>query len=206
MGSASTATVTFANGSATTGNLVLDDSHDFTGQIVGFAGDGTLANSDSIDLKDIDFSHLTTETYTENSAGTGGTLTLSDGTDTANINFAGNYVLANFTLSNDGSGGTLIIDPPVKSTGNDGSSDAQSFSFNFDALRGPTSNLPNTPGSFDHLELENALKSEIDQLQSLFHNAADGQPHDLFGHAEGIQTGGVQLSHLNYHQDGISHS
>src|SRR5664280_719686 len=81
IGTASTATVTFANSSATTGNLVLDVSQNFTGQIVGFAGDGTLANSDSIDLRDIDFSHLTTETYTENSADTGGTLTLSDGTD-----------------------------------------------------------------------------------------------------------------------------
>ena len=211
LGSASTATVTFANGSATTGNLVLDNAQDFSGQIVGFAGDGTLANSDSIDLRDIDFSHLTTETYTENSAGTGGTLTLSDGTDTANINFAGNYVLANFTLSTDSSGGTLVIDPPTNHGSLGGmlfgdSSRAQSFSFKFDALGGPTSNLPNIPGSFDHLELENALKSGIDQLQSLFHNAADGQPHDLFGHAEGIQTGGVQLSHLNYHQDGISHT
>ena len=65
LGSASTATITFANDSATTGHLVLDDSDVFSGQIVGFAGDGTLANSDSIDLRDIDFSHLTTETYTE---------------------------------------------------------------------------------------------------------------------------------------------
>ena len=114
-GSASSATVTFANGSATTGNLVFDDSKDFTGQIVGFAGDGTTANSDLIDLKDINFSHLTQETYTENSAGTSGTLTLSDGTHTANVIFAGSYVLENFTLSNDGSGGILIIDGPAPS-------------------------------------------------------------------------------------------
>ncbi len=83
-------------------------------------------------------------------------------------------------------------------------SGAQSFSFNFDALHSPASNLPNTPVHFDHIELENALKSELDQLQSLFHDAADGQPHDL-GHADGIHTGGIQLSHLNHHQDGIFH-
>jgi hypothetical protein len=214
LGSATTATVTFANGSATTGHLVLDDSKDFTGQIAGFAGDGTAANSDSIDLKDINFSHLTTETYTENNAGTGGTLTLSDGTDTSNINFIGNYVLANFTLSSDASGGTLIIDPPVNSSGNDGSfggtlfggaSGAQSFSFNFDALRSPMSKLTVAPSNFDHFEIENAVKSEIDQLQSLFHNGAEGQLHDIFGHADGILAGGIQLSHLNYHQDGIFH-
>ncbi len=114
---ASTESISFTNSSATTGSLVLDDSKDFTGVITGFAGDGTPSNSDSIDLKDIAFSGLTNETYTENSTGTGGTLTLSDGTLTANINFAGNYVLQNFTFSNDGSGGTLIIDPPVISAG-----------------------------------------------------------------------------------------
>lgn len=113
---ASAGSITFTNTSGTSGALVLNDSVDFTGVIYGFAGDGTLLNSDYIDLKDIDFSHLTIETYTEDSAGTGGTLTLSDGTHTANIEFAGNYVFENFTLSNDGSGGTLIIDPPVTSS------------------------------------------------------------------------------------------
>ena len=41
---------------------------------------------------------------------------MSDGTDTAKVNLAGNYVLANFTLSTDGSGGTLVIDPPPSTT------------------------------------------------------------------------------------------
>jgi hypothetical protein len=112
---ASAVSVSFANSSGTTGALVLNDSADFTGVITGFAGDGTLSNSDSIDLKDIAFSTLTTETYVENSDGTGGTLTVSDGTQTANINFSGNYVLENFNFSSDGSGGTLVIDPPVNS-------------------------------------------------------------------------------------------
>ena len=113
--SASAESVSFTNGTGTTGNLVLDDSKDFIGVITGFAGDGTLANSDSIDLKDVAFSNLTTETYTENSGGTGGTLSLSDGTQSTNVNFSGNFVLQNFNFSNDGSGGTLLIDPPVTS-------------------------------------------------------------------------------------------
>jgi hypothetical protein len=125
IGTASAATVDFANTSGTTGNLVLDDSKDFTGQIVGFTGNGTPTNSDSIDLKDI---HFTTaaETYTENSAGTGGTLTVSDGTHTANLNFSGDYVLANFKFSSDASGGTLIIDPPVTEIQNTSSSNPPS--------------------------------------------------------------------------------
>jgi hypothetical protein len=112
---ASAVSVSFTNSGGTTGALVLNDSKDFTGVITGFAGDGTLSNSDSIDLKDIAFSSLTTETFTEHSDGTGGTLTLSDGTGSANINFSGNYLLQNFSFSNDGNGGTLIIDPPVTS-------------------------------------------------------------------------------------------
>jgi hypothetical protein len=112
IGVASAATIDFVNGSGTTGNLVLDDSKDFSGQIIGFTGDGTVANSDSIDLKDIKFA-TATETYTENSAGTGGTLTVADGSNTAKINFTGNYVLANFKFSADASGGTLIRDPPI---------------------------------------------------------------------------------------------
>src|SRR5207302_4677936 len=108
----------FANTNGMTGTLVLDDSQDFTGQIAGFTGNGTVATSDAIDLKDVNFANLTQETYTDNSAGTGGTLTVSDGTHTANIDFAGNYQLANFKFSGDDSGGTLIIDPPVVASQN----------------------------------------------------------------------------------------
>ncbi len=125
IGAASTATVDFANTSGTTGSLVLDDSKDFTGQIVGFAGDGTVSNSDAIDLKDINFA-TATETYTENSAGTGGTLTVSDGTNSANINFTGDYVLGNFIFASDGQGGTLIMDPPVDGGNSISSSDGLS--------------------------------------------------------------------------------
>ncbi len=50
---ASTATVIFSNSNGNTGELVLNDSRDFTGQIVGFAGDGTIAHSDLIDLADV---------------------------------------------------------------------------------------------------------------------------------------------------------
>ena len=46
---------------------------------------------------------------------------MSDGTLTANIKFAESYVLQNLTFSNDGSGGTQIIDPPVKSAESQGS-------------------------------------------------------------------------------------
>jgi hypothetical protein len=110
--------VTFVNGGGTNGSLVLQDSKDFAGVITGFAGDGTLANSDTIDIQDINFAKLTTETYLENAAGTGGTLTLSDGTNTASLDFAGNYVFDSFKFLSDGSGGTRVVDPPVQTASN----------------------------------------------------------------------------------------
>ena len=48
---------------------------------------------------------------------TTGTLTVSDGTHKAEIKFVGDYTLSNFTASNDGWGGTAIVDPPSVSAG-----------------------------------------------------------------------------------------
>ncbi len=116
---ASTATVTFTNSNGNTGELVLDNSKAFTGQIAGFAGDGTISNSDLIDLGDVNFADVATNktTYTDNGNGTG-TLTLHDANGQAldSITFAGSYQLANFTIENDGSGNTLIHDPPVSTS------------------------------------------------------------------------------------------
>jgi hypothetical protein len=43
----------------------------------------------------------------------GGTLTVTDGTDTAVIALLGQYVAANFKMGSNGAGGTLVTDPPV---------------------------------------------------------------------------------------------
>jgi hypothetical protein len=107
--------VTFNNGTGTPtyGELVLADAPTFTGQIFGFTGTAPgVTTSDAIDLRDINFAKLTTETYTENSAGTGGVLIVSDGTNTVTLSFSGNYTIANFNFASDGQGGTLITDPP----------------------------------------------------------------------------------------------
>jgi hypothetical protein len=108
--------VTFDNGTGTPtyGELVLADAPAFTGQIFGFTGTAPgAATSDAIDLTDINFANLK-ETYT--SVGTGGTLTVSDGTNTANLSFNGAYTPASFNFASDGHGGTLITDPPVEGT------------------------------------------------------------------------------------------
>jgi fibronectin-binding autotransporter adhesin len=115
---AGTAMVSFANSNGNTGELVLGNAKAFTGQIVGFAGNGTSSNSDLIDLADVNIASVAMNktTYTENGNGTG-TLSLYDANGHAldHITFDGSYQLANFTIENDGSGHTLIVDPPASS-------------------------------------------------------------------------------------------
>ena len=72
-------------------------------------GNGDPATSDKIDLRDISFASYTASYSNQ-------ILTVSDGIDTAHINFVGSYELANFKFSNDGFGGTLVTDPPVGGT------------------------------------------------------------------------------------------
>jgi len=101
------------------GTLVLDNPTVYTGQIFGFAGTSPQ-NSDLIDLKGIAFDADMSWTYSDNAGSdTGGTLTLFEtvnGTTSVidSIAFAnGDYTVANFILTSDGSDGTLIADPPA---------------------------------------------------------------------------------------------
>jgi hypothetical protein len=66
-----------------------------------------------IDLPDIAFGAHTTLAYTANPAGTGGTLTVSDGRHTAAIALLGNYMAGSFVAVADGHGGTLIKEGPT---------------------------------------------------------------------------------------------
>jgi hypothetical protein len=81
--------------------------------------DGT--NSDTLDLQDINIAGTVSWTFAENSAGTQGTLSITDGTHNAKIALIGHYLAANgiasssggansnlFGTATDGSGGTLV--------------------------------------------------------------------------------------------------
>ena len=100
---ANSATVTFK---ASTGMLKLDNPSTFTGEIFNFTGNGSLSGSDQIDLRTINYNSV------HDSYGTG-VLTVTDGTNIANLHFSGSYTLANFKFASDGSGGTIVYDPPV---------------------------------------------------------------------------------------------
>ncbi|HEU0207813.1 MAG TPA: hypothetical protein VFQ78_02440, partial [Candidatus Udaeobacter sp.] len=105
LGTADASSVTFA---ASTGKLTLSNPSTFSGEIFGFTGNGTLAGSDQIDLAGMNYNTVQ-DSYAN------GVLTVTDGTHTDTLNFSGSYSLANFKFASDGSGGTIVFDPPVPS-------------------------------------------------------------------------------------------
>ena len=100
--SASSQAVTFEG---VTGTLKLDDAPAFTGQISGLTG------ADAIDFADISYEANTKASFSGNA--NSGTLTVTNGTQTANIALSGNYLTSGWTLSSDGHGGTVVVDPPL---------------------------------------------------------------------------------------------
>jgi hypothetical protein len=89
-----------------TGVLELAQSTAYGGTITGFSKLGTT----QLDLLDIGFvAGVTKATYAGTT--TAGTLTVTDGTHTAHIKLAGNYLASTFVVANDNHGGTLIHDP-----------------------------------------------------------------------------------------------
>ena len=103
LGTANSASITF---NSSTGMLKLDSLTAFSGVIDNFTGNGSLAGSDQIDLKGINFNSVH-DSYSN------GVLTVTDGTSTTALDFNGTYVLANFKFASDGGGGTIVYDPPV---------------------------------------------------------------------------------------------
>jgi len=103
----STEVVTFQG---STGSLTLDTPSSFQATVTGFTGDGTLTGSDQIDLKGIDYH---SSAFAESFNASTDALSVTDGTDSATLHFAGNYVAANFSFTSDRNGGTIIYDLPV---------------------------------------------------------------------------------------------
>ena len=84
--------------------LTLEQAQNFAGTISGFGTDDAL---DTIDAANFLVS-ATTFNFVENSAMTGGTLTLHDGSLTANIHMTGVYSNSDFSLAPDSGTGTLV--------------------------------------------------------------------------------------------------
>ena len=97
---ASTQSITFAG---MTGTLKLDNAQAFAGEVSGLSG------ADTLDLADVGYGPNTTATFLGNTSG--GKLTITNGTQSASIALVGNYLSSDWTLSSDGHGGTLVVDP-----------------------------------------------------------------------------------------------
>ena len=70
-----------------------------------------ITGKDTIDFADIDPTKVPPPSFSGGT--TGGTLTVSDGTHSANVALLGNYMASVFVASSDGHGGTSVIDPPA---------------------------------------------------------------------------------------------
>jgi serralysin len=83
--------------------LTLDASSPFSGQIIGFAGNGSLQGSDQIDLRGMHYDSIHS-TYD----GSTGILAVDDGSNTTDIHFLVNYSQDSFKFTSDGGGGTIV--------------------------------------------------------------------------------------------------
>jgi hypothetical protein len=93
----------------TSGVLKLAHSTGYSGVLRDFSHIGRT----TLDLGDIAFGAGAKASYSGTTSG--GVLSVTDGTRTAHIHFAGNYLGATFLLSSDGGGGTDVVDPPAAS-------------------------------------------------------------------------------------------
>jgi hypothetical protein len=89
------------------GTVAITDPAVPNGGSVVASATGTFPQQ-GIDLPDIAFGAHTTLAYSQNAAGTGGTLTVSDGRHAASIALFGSYIAGSFVLGADGHGGTLV--------------------------------------------------------------------------------------------------
>lgn len=90
------------------GRLELEQASAFSGTISGWQA------RDVIDFGDIAFGDTTTLTYVENADNGGGSLTVTSGATTTTLALLGQYSAADFALSSDGHGGTLLSNPAVE--------------------------------------------------------------------------------------------
>ena len=163
-------TISFSGG----GNLVLSDAPQCAATLLG------LDSTDRLDLTQ--FGAITSLTFAANGIGTGGTLTVADGSLLAHIALIGSYSPSGFHSASDGHGGTQIfLAPPVADFNGDNMSDL--LFQNTDGTPAiwemssttPTSQVAlSNPSSFWHLVGTGDVNG--DGKSDLVWQAADGTP------------------------------
>ena len=167
--------------------MVLDQSSTFSGQIYNFTGNGSLSGSDQIDLRDINYNSVQ-YSYAN------GVLTVTDGIDTSTLKFNGSYSLANFKFTSDGSGGTIVYDPPVPSfgAGSRTVADSNSPSVTDPVAFGGTVGADTSPGA-DTPPVDPQKFAVLGSTVGTHTPVADPQNSTGFGASEGTDTESVGL-------------
>jgi aryl-phospho-beta-D-glucosidase BglC (GH1 family)/20S proteasome alpha/beta subunit len=201
LNSAHSDAVTFIS---STGMLQLDTPSTFTGQIIGFTGNGTLSGSDKIDLLNMAYSSSiqTDSTYGSST----GSLTVSNGTTVDLLDFVGSYSLANFKFASDGHGGTIVYDPPAtKIAGNSTVSLAAGagqdnfvFAPNFGQVT-----LSNFKPGTDTLQVDHTMFAGMNALLAAMHDDVHGNAVITDAAHDSITIVNVTTAQLLAHQGGF---
>ncbi len=172
------------------GHLIINDPSSFDGIISGFSGDGTLAGSDQIDLRGIDYNSTS---FTEHFDTATDILTVSDGSHSATLHFSGTYQEESFKFQSDDDHGTIVYDPPVPSTpasdsitanipvGPPAAGGGNNFSFNF-------TNAGHALASEFHSVMDQSGSQLLPSVQSLLSAAFNGVHADSLAPHDGPDT------------------
>jgi serralysin len=185
--------------------LTLDTSSTFSGQIIGFAGDGTLLGSDQIDLHGVDYNSI----HSAYDSSTG-ILAVTDGTNTTDIHFLGNYSQASFKFADDGGGGSIVYaqtgssqpsisggnTPPIPAAGNSAvGQDTFVFAANFGQLT-----IANFAPATDIIQISKTVFSNIDALLAATHDNSHGNAVIIDAAHDTITIQSVTTAQLQAHQ------
>jgi hypothetical protein len=149
----------------------------FTGQLSG------LTPNNAVDLADLSWSKQSKMTATFAGNTTGGTLTVTNGSQSVKLNLLGDYTQAAWNLSKDGTGGTLVVDPPVTGSltpdpagGAQGQIDLDSICFGAKTTLGYSANGDNTGGTLTVSDGTHATSLALlgQYMASSFVMASDG--------------------------------
>ncbi len=157
--------------------LTLDSPSSFDGQIIGFTGVGTPANSDRIDLRGLNYTSMHFD-FSSSS----GVLTVNDGQTIANLQFLGQYSQDNFHFADDGQGGTIIYGAPnaggatnqtvataVTGSSSIGEHDNFVFASNFGQA-----GIANFAPATDTIEFSKTVFANVNALLAATHDDASG--------------------------------
>ncbi len=199
-------TVAFASNGY--GELIIDNVKNFAGSISGFAGSDTtgtpsLASTDEIDLVgitkgDVSFSndHGNAEiTIKNNAGGTIATITID------------NFNYHDLAKASDGSGGTIIFDPPAATSSAPSVSinGAGNDTFVFHPGLGAET-AANFNAAHDAIELDNfANIHSVQQLAAAVTTDGDGDTGIGLGHHDSSAIAGVAANHLQAHLQNMVH-